>query len=239
MERRLMACSDLDASIAARADVLFHEYRRRLYERTDRLFAGLMLFQWVGGVVAALVISPFAWEGSRSQTHVHVWVAILLGGAITIFPVMLGLVRPGRVSTRHTIAVSQMLMSGLLIHLTGGRIETHFHVFGSLAFLGFYRDWKIFGPATLVVALDHFLRGMYWPESAYGVTSAPWRWLEHASLGAVRGRVPRRRLLAERARDARHRPSASAARAGRTRRPSGPCARERPSCGRARRYSAP
>ena len=33
-----------------------------------------------------------------------------------------------------------MLWSGLLIHLTGGRIETHFHVFGSLAFLAFYLD---------------------------------------------------------------------------------------------------
>ena len=29
-----------------------------------------------------------------------------------------------------------MLMSVLLIHLSGGRIETHFHIFGSLAFLG-------------------------------------------------------------------------------------------------------
>ena len=33
------------------------------------------------------------------------------------------------------IAAAQMLIGALLIHLTGGRIETHFHVFGSLAFL--------------------------------------------------------------------------------------------------------
>jgi PAS domain S-box-containing protein len=64
--------------------------------------------------------------------------------------------------------------------VTGGRIETHFHVFGSLAFLAFYRDWKIFGPATFVVAADHLLRGIYWPESVYGVSAAPWRWLEHS-----------------------------------------------------------
>ena len=52
-----------------------------------------------------------------------------------------------------------MLMGALLIHLTGGRIETHFHVFGSLAFLAFYRDWRVLVPATIVVALDHMLRG--------------------------------------------------------------------------------
>jgi len=45
------------------------------------------------------------------------------------------------VLTRHAIAVGQMLCSALLVHLSGGRIETHFHVFGSLAFLAFYRDW--------------------------------------------------------------------------------------------------
>ena len=59
-----------------------------------------------------------------------------LGGAITSLPVFLTLVRPRDVFTRHTVAVCQMLMSALLIHLSGGRIETHFHVFGSLAFLG-------------------------------------------------------------------------------------------------------
>jgi signal transduction histidine kinase len=36
-------------------------------------------------------------------------------------------------------------------------------------------------PATIVVAADHFLRGLFWPESVYGVlVASPWRWLEHA-----------------------------------------------------------
>ena len=35
------------------------------------------------------------------------------------------------------MAVGQMLMGALLIHLSGGRIETHFLIFGSLAFLAF------------------------------------------------------------------------------------------------------
>src|SRR4029077_3688972 len=87
----------------------------------------------------------------------------------------------GLALTRHVVALAQMLMSALLIHLTGGRIETHFHVFGSLVVLAFYRDWRVLIPATIVVYLDHFVRGIYWPYSVYGVLSAsPWRSIEHA-----------------------------------------------------------
>src|SRR5207244_9563726 len=89
---------------------------------------------------------------------------------------------PGATITRYVIAVAQMLMSALLISVTGGRIETHFHVFGSLVILSFYRDWRVLIPATIVVALDHFIRGIYWPYSVYGVlTASPWRSIEHAA----------------------------------------------------------
>lgn len=164
-----------------RATELFDQHQREICERTDHMFAVLMAIQWVGGILAAWIISPQAWIGSTSQTHIHVWAAIILGGVISSLPIALAIVRPGRPSTRYAIAVGQMLMGALLIHLTGGRIETHFHVFGSLAFLSFYRDWRVLIPATVVVALDHLLRGMFWPESVYGVINASdWRWVEHA-----------------------------------------------------------
>jgi serine phosphatase RsbU (regulator of sigma subunit) len=74
-----------------------------------------------------------------------------------------------------------MLSSALLIHLSGGRIETHFHVFASMAFLAFYRDWRVLLIATVVVAIDHFLRGVYWAQSVFGIAVIePYRWMEHA-----------------------------------------------------------
>ena len=74
-----------------------------------------------------------------------------------------------------------MLWSGLLIHLTGGRIETHFHVFGSLALLAFYLDWRVLATATIVTTIDHAIRGILWPMSIYGVaTGQEWRFAEHA-----------------------------------------------------------
>jgi diguanylate cyclase (GGDEF)-like protein len=170
-----------DESFQRRVKDLFAQHRRSIFERTDRMFAVLMGVQWLAGIAAALWISPQTWAGPNSQTHIHVWLAVFLGGAISLFPISLAILRPGENSTRYVIATSQMLMSSLLIHLTGGRIETHFHVFGSLAFLAFYRDWRVLVPATVVVAADHFLRGMFWPESVYGVLAVSnWRWLEHA-----------------------------------------------------------
>jgi signal transduction histidine kinase len=168
-------------TIERRVASIFNEQQQSIYKHTDRMFAVLMAIQWLAGIVAAYWISPVTWAGTASQAHPHVWAAVLLGGAISSLPIALALTRPGYASTRYTIAVAQMLFGALLIHLTGGRIETHFHVFGSLAFLSFYRDWRVLVPATLVVAADHFLRGVFWPESVYGVlTASQWRWLEHA-----------------------------------------------------------
>jgi two-component system, sensor histidine kinase and response regulator len=172
----------LPAASATAIDALFHASQQVIYERTDRLFARLMMLQWAAAIVFAVWVSPRTWYGTTSEMHVHVWAAVLLGGAISVFPALLAVMRPGLLSTRYVIATAQMLMGALLIHLTGGRIETHFHVFGSLAFLAFYRDWRVLVPATVVVAADHFLRGLFWPQSVYGVmVASEWRWLEHAA----------------------------------------------------------
>jgi PAS domain S-box-containing protein len=163
------------------AEELYRAHERSIFEQTDRLFAGLMVVQWLAGIAAAYWISPRTWAGSTSQPHLHVWAALYLGGLITLLPVALALVRPGHMATRYIISICQVLMSTLLIHFTGGRIETHFHVFASLVFISFYRDWRVLVPATIVVAADHFIRGVYWPESVFGViTASHWRWLEHA-----------------------------------------------------------
>jgi PAS domain S-box-containing protein len=163
-----------------RADELFEQHRQQIFRNTDRLFARLMFFQWVAGILIALFISPRVWAGQSSEPGIHVWVAFILGGVISAVPIWMTRARPGAAVTRYVIAVAQTLMSALLIGLTGGRIETHFHLFGSLVILSFYRDWRVLIPATIVVALDHFFRGIYWPYSIYGVMAAsPWRSIEH------------------------------------------------------------
>ena len=140
----------IDSNNAARVEELCRRYENDACSRTDRQFAVLMLLQWVAGIVVALTLSPRTWTGASSSVHPHLFAAVFLGGLVNLVPMSLALIWPGRGVTRYVIAIGQALASALLIHLTGGRIETHFHVFGSLAFLSFYRDWRVLLSATVV-----------------------------------------------------------------------------------------
>src|SRR5436190_6265929 len=130
-----------------RAEELFQQHRKEIVRNTDRLFGRLMFFQWIAAILIALFVAPWSWKGQSSQVHMDVWAALFLGGAISIVPIWMTWAWPGATINRFVIAVAQMLMSALFIALTGGRIETHFHVFGSLVILSFYRDWRVLIPA--------------------------------------------------------------------------------------------
>jgi diguanylate cyclase (GGDEF)-like protein len=161
------------------------EYLRSSYTdnaaRVDKMMIWLLGAEWLGMMATALIVSPRVWNGSQSSIHPHLWAAILAGPAFILPVIAIALLYPAKPFTRHAIAVAQILVSALLIDCTGGRIETHFHVFGSLAFLAFYRDWRVLVTASLVTAADHFVRGIWWPESVYGIIAvSPWRWVEHA-----------------------------------------------------------
>lgn len=171
----------LNAKPDSSAEAIFAASEHKSHAEIDRLFAVLMLLQWITAIAIAFVVSPRTWIGDQASVHAHVWAAVLLGGALSGLPILFAQMMPGAALTRHVIAVAQMLWSALLIHLTGGRIETHFHVFGSLAFLAFYKDWHVLITATVVVAADHFVRGVWWPLSVFGVvTESYYRWIEHA-----------------------------------------------------------
>lgn len=161
---------------------LFSQQIRKIQYSTDWIFAGLFAVQLVATILLTLWVSPFTWIGSTSFIHQHVWYSIAFGALIAIFPWMMILRDPGNDWNRYVVGIAQVLFSSLLIHITGGRIETHFHVFGSLAFLALYREWKVLIPATLIVAMDHILRGTFWPQSVFGsVSPDSWRWMEHAT----------------------------------------------------------
>ena len=167
------------ASIPERTAAILAEQSVAGSSMVDRMLAFLLMLEWLAAIGVAVLVSPSAWEGDAQGLHPHVWTSLLLGGLAVSLPVGMALTRPGRPSTRHCVAVGQMLMVALLIHLSGGRPELHFHVFGSLAFLALYRDWRVLVTASLVVMIDHYFRGVYWPRSVFGYLGGPWRWLEH------------------------------------------------------------
>ncbi len=195
------------ATVDARSAEIYEQHRRETLIRTDRLFALLMVAQTAGCLMLAGLLSPFTWAGDVQKLHPHVMAAVMIGPAIARAPIILAATHPGHPLTRHGIAIAQMLMSALLIHVTGGRIETHFHVFGSLAFLAFYRDWKVLLSASVVVAIDHWARGVWYPQSVYGIaTISPYRWLEHTAwvafedfflIWAIRGQTVAMRAVSQ------------------------------------------
>jgi PAS domain S-box-containing protein len=156
---------EIREAIARRTRDLFQEQHRTILRRTDRLFASLLAAEGIAAIATAARIAPAPGGPTASP--------VLLAGASGGGAVLLALRWPGRIATRHVLAVVQMLISVLLIHLWGDRIETHFLIiFGSLAFLVFYRDWWVLATATLVVVADHYLRAIpasvgSWPSAEY------------------------------------------------------------------------
>jgi signal transduction histidine kinase len=169
-------------AIHERAGTIFRDDLRGICTNTDMVFFWLFLIQWAAAITLAVCISPYAWAGSTRSWHLHLQIAVFGGLALNALPITLIILRPGAPTTRHVVAITQMLWSAIFVHLTGGRIETHFHIFGSLAFLSFYRDPRVLLTATGIVALDHLLLGFFWPESVYGIANPEWwRFLEHAA----------------------------------------------------------
>ncbi len=182
--------SEETAGILARSDEIARRHLQTGYRTIDRYFAVLLFVEWIAAMILALTFSPLAWAGEFSKPHLHVWIALILGGLIVSLPIALTKIRTGEFITRAFICISQMLMVGLIIQLSGGRPEFHFHVFVSLAFLAFYLDWRLLAIGGTVVAIDHFLREIYWPRSVFGlVNPGHWRWVEHSLWMVFEGSV--------------------------------------------------
>jgi hypothetical protein len=101
----MQSSNPLTQDIAPRANELMAQHQRQIYTQTSHLFAILMLVQWVAGIAAAAWISPRTWAGAFSSIHIHMWLAIFLGGSITALPVALAVLQPAERLTRHVIAI--------------------------------------------------------------------------------------------------------------------------------------
>jgi serine phosphatase RsbU (regulator of sigma subunit)/anti-sigma regulatory factor (Ser/Thr protein kinase) len=80
--------------------------------------------------------------------------------------------------------------SGILVHLSGGLIEMHFHFFVMVAIVSLYQDWLPFLAAIAYVLLHHGILGVLDPDSVYNHPAArerPWTWAAvHAGfIGAI------------------------------------------------------
>jgi two-component system, sensor histidine kinase and response regulator len=166
--------------IASRAEAILADDESRIFKSVDRLFATLILFQWTVAVGAALWMSP-----SQANVSGRLVTTVLNGGVIALLPLVMVSMAPGKPFTRHLVASGQMLMAALLVSLIDGRIETRFEIFGALAFLSLYRDWRVLVTASIVTLGDQFMGGgILWTQSVNGLAPiVPLRCLEQ--IGCV------------------------------------------------------
>jgi signal transduction histidine kinase/CheY-like chemotaxis protein len=181
--------SNYAADIARDTERHFADQQAALSASLDALMRRLLVAQLVAAVVLAAFVSPRIWNSVEGSVRPHLWSAILVGLSPACVAIRLSFVMPGRAFTRLAIALAEGAYCGLFIHLLGGRIEAHFMVFAVLALLSTYHDWRVLATMSLVVTVDHLVRGYVWPQSIYGTVEVdPWRWIEHAAwVAAVDG----------------------------------------------------
>lgn len=77
------------------------------------------------------------------------------------------------------VSLGLLSCSALLVHLSGGVIEVHFHFFVMVAIISLYQDWTPFLLAISYVIVHHGLLGVLVPTKVYNHPAAwanPWKW---------------------------------------------------------------
>ena len=109
--------------------------------------------------------------------------ALLEGGIIAVFGI-LALLRPGGRRLQSVIvALGLLTCSAVLVHITGGLIEAHFHFFVMVGVLSLYEDWLPFLVAISYVLLQHGIAAAFIDrESVFNHPGSPWHWAAIHSL---------------------------------------------------------
>ncbi|MEO7698993.1 MAG: ATP-binding protein [Opitutus sp.] len=132
-------------------------HQGRVHTQNHTVFTWLLLLQWAFVVGTAAVSYP----GRMGA----VWLSGSAAGLLSVPSLLLIRFCPRESLTRFAIAVAQAGLCILVIHLTGGRPEAYFQVFGAVAFLALYRDARILPVAAALVLAYHFTVTSWWPET--------------------------------------------------------------------------
>jgi PAS domain S-box-containing protein len=146
-------------------------------------FRFLVGLTWFHAAVIAAVGPVLGYEWKLS---LHAFVddgaalhTVAEGSIVAAFALLAGWHRLGRTVQATAVGFGLLSSSAILVHLSGGVIELHFHFFVMLAFLALCQDWIPYLLAVAFVALHHGVVGVLWPQAVYNHQSAydaPWTW---------------------------------------------------------------
>ncbi len=120
-----------------------------------------------------------AWIAAFGLIRGMGWEHVLLESSVVAALAMVASWGGGRKWRAVTATFGLLTCSGILVHLSGGMIEMHFHYFVMLGVIALYQDWVPYLLAVGFVALQHGTVGVLDPEGVYNHPAAqanPWTW---------------------------------------------------------------
>lgn len=127
-----------------------------------------MALLWVH-VVAIPVYAVY-----RGNSVGHAWVEM---APVLMAALVAGFMRLGRAVSSSVAAAGLMVCSGVIVHLSGGMIEAHFHFFVMIPVIAMYEAWAPFTLAVSYVLVHHGIMGTLDPHAVYNHPAAreqPW-----------------------------------------------------------------
>jgi PAS domain S-box-containing protein len=144
-----------------------HRLPHRDWERRHRG----MLF-----ILCAHASGIFAFVLLRDRDLLHAFVE---GGVVAIAAMLASWPRGHRRFRAIAACLGLLTSSAILVHLSGGYIEMHFHFFVMVPLMALYQDWVPFLAAITYVVLHHGTVGVLDPGQVYNHGAAwasPWVW---------------------------------------------------------------
>ena len=132
--------------------------------------------RWILNLLWIHVPLVFLFAVVRGESALH---GAVEAAAVGTFAVAARVVRAQRRQTTVLTALGLLTSSAVLVHLSGGMIEMHFHYFVMVGVITLYQDWYPFLIAIGYVVLQHGFAGIADPSAVYNHQAAidnPWKW---------------------------------------------------------------
>jgi diguanylate cyclase (GGDEF)-like protein len=119
-------------------------------------------------------VTGFAMARGRGVSH-----GLLEGSMVAVFALLATHPAAGRRARSAAAVVGLFTASAVLVHLSGGVVEMHFHFFVMIGVITLYQDWLPFGLGLAYVVAHHGVVGLLQPSDVYNhpaAVRAPLRW---------------------------------------------------------------
>ena len=133
-----------------------------------RRHRGILVLLWLH------VPTLFLYAMAQGNSAGH---ALLEAAAVAAFGAMAMTLRSQRRLATVVASLGLLTSSAVLVHLSGGLIEMHFHYFVIVGVVALYQDWRPFLVAITYVVLQHGVAGAVDPTVVYAHADAinrPW-----------------------------------------------------------------